>query len=469
MGINRPSLFGRLFGAVALVLAAGAVLLIWLARDYAGKAADEAYDSLLAGAATQIAESVRQGEGEILTDIPVSALDLLSVFRRERVYYRVITANGETLTGYDDLPVDDDILSLLARNEAGNQEQVHVWNTTFKDRPVRLAAIRHRLVLAGAPGHVVIVVGHTTDSRIALADRLTLQVSLVIGVMSVLALAGSAMAAAYALRPLKRVGQALNRRDPNDLAPLTVDTPREIEELVGSINRFMGRLSGRLDAIQQLIAVAAHQIRTPVAALASQLELMRNETRPEQARKQLERAQARANQLGRLANQLLAQAAVAHRAEAVKAVTFDLSEVVRQAAADSIPAGLNRDITVVAEGLEAACPVSGDPLSIGEAIRNILDNAVRHGAHARMRINLVQQGMRAVLCVADDGPGISPFLHEEVTKRFVRGSSNEEGSGLGLAIVAEVAARHEGRLAFGKDGDGYFCVTLDLPLKKDNR
>lgn len=459
---RRPSLFRRLFGAVALVFATGAVLLIWLARDYAGRAADDAYDSLLTGAAAQIAESIRQGPSGLEVDIPVSALDLLSVFRRERVYYRVIAADGATLTGYEDLAVDAALLAALAANVGGGPDPVELWTAPFKGVAVRFAAIRHRLVVGGAPSHAVIIVGHSTDSRTVLADRLTLQVSVVVGVMSLLALLGSALAARYALVPLRRVGQALNRRDPNDLTPLALETPREIESLVQSINRFMERLSHRLDAIQQMIADAAHQIRTPVAALASQLEMMRGTEQPPEARRHLEQAERRAAQLGRLTNQLLAQAAVAHRAEAMERVPFDLAEVVRQASADSIPASMDRDIRVSADGLDDPVPMTGDPLSIGEAVRNLIDNAVRHGAVSALEIRLDRREEQVSLVIADDGPGIGEPLLPDVTRRFVRGSSGGYGSGLGLAIVKDVADQHGAALSFGRDERGYFQVRMDF-------
>lgn len=466
MKTRRPSLFRRLFGAVALVLAIGALLLLWLARDYAGRAADEAYDSLLAGAAAQIAETVRQGETGLEVDISVSALDLLSVFRKERVYYRVIAADGATLTGYDDLPVDAATLSALAASPAGGRDPVKLWTAPFKGGPVRFAALRHRVVLAGAPSHAVVVVGHSTDSRVALAERLTLQVSVVIAVMSLLALAGSALAARYALLPLRRIGLALNRRDPNDLTPLALDTPREIEGLVQSINRFMERLSHRLGAIQQLIADAAHQIRTPVAALAGQLEMIRGADDPVASRRHLEQAERRAAQLGRLTNQLLAQAAVAHRAEAIERSTFDLADVVRQAAADSIPARMERDITVTADGLDRPCLMMGDPLSIGEAVRNLLDNAVRHGASSALEIRIERQGETIYLRIADDGPGIDAALLPDITRRFVRGETATYGSGLGLAIVKDVAEQHGAALKFGRDARGFFTVSLVFPKEQ---
>lgn len=463
----QPSLFRRLFGAVSLVLALGAILLVWLARDYAKRSADEAFDRILTGAALQIAESIRPREAGLEADIPVSALDLLSVFRQERVFYRIIDAEGQTLTGYEDLPLMPETRAALSRRDREGGDPVEIWAEDYRGGEVRFAALRHPLVQGGAPSHAIVIVGHSTGTRRDLADRLTLQVSVVIGIMSLLALGGSALAARYALNPLRRIRQALNRRDPNDLTPLAIVTPREIEGLVQSINHFMSRLAHRLDAIQQMIADAAHQIRTPVAALGAQLEMARAELRPEDKERHLDRVRQRAAQLGRLTTQLLSQAAIAHRAEAKARVEFDLSDVVRQAAADSIPHQMDRDITVSATGFDAPLMMTGDPLSLGEAVRNLIDNAVQHGANHMLEIRLERSGKEAVLVIADDGPGIDERLLPEVTKRFVRGASEAFGSGLGLAIVIEVADQHGARLDLGRDDRGFFEARLVFPKAED--
>jgi two-component system, OmpR family, sensor histidine kinase TctE len=269
MGNSAPSLFRRLTAAISLVLLLGAAALLWTAQNYARKAADNVYDALLVGAASQIGETVRISSGSIVTDIPVSAFETLSISRRERVYYRVIAPDGQTLTGYDDLALpasanDAPALSLtsLAIPEA------KIWEAEFRGSKVRVAATRQFVADKSISGFVTILVAQTMITRMSLTREMTLRVSLLIAVLSVVALVGAMLATWYALRPLHRIEQALSARDPNDLTPLNVYAPIEIEALTQSINRFMVRLGERMNTIQHVIADAAHQIRTPVMALA---------------------------------------------------------------------------------------------------------------------------------------------------------------------------------------------------------
>ncbi len=258
--------------AISLVLMAGAAALAYAAYNYAHTAADDAYDKLLLGAASQISETVRLADGEMTTDIPVSAFETLSVSHQERVFYRVSGPGGSLVTGYPDLDVP------RVHYRPGPEPQL--WNSTYKDFPIRAAAVWHYVSEPGLAGWVTVVVAQTRDAREALARDLTIRAMLLLGIMSVIALAGSAVAIRYALRPLHRIEDALGARDPNDLTPLDMQVPAEIEELVQAINRFMERLSKRMDSLQGMIADAAHQLRTPITALSAQVDLLHHETVP---------------------------------------------------------------------------------------------------------------------------------------------------------------------------------------------
>ena len=127
---------------------------------------------------------------------------------------------------------------------------------------------------------------------------------LVLG-MSALGILSVAVAIRLALAPLSRIEAALLKRDPHDLQALDVETPREVEALITSINGFMERLAGRIRVMHRFIADATHQIRTPLTALASQVDLLRDELHEERRARQIERLQERTSELGRLTNQVL--------------------------------------------------------------------------------------------------------------------------------------------------------------------
>ncbi len=140
-----------------------------------------------------------------------------------------------------------------------------------------------------------------------------------IAVMSVLALLAVGFAIQFALKPLTRIEREIAGRRPDDLRPLQTEPPVEIRNLVLAIDDFMRRLSDRMAVMQRFIADAAHQIRTPLAALDAQVEMLSNAKAPGRRAEHLARVRDRTTQLARLTSQLLDHAMVIHRADAARA------------------------------------------------------------------------------------------------------------------------------------------------------
>ena len=116
-----------------------------------------------------------------------------------------------------------------------------------------------------------------------------------------------------------------------------------------------------------------------------------------------------------------------------------ICELLNQAVADAIPAAMDRDISVEMNAGPAPVFIEGDPISLREAIRNIIENAVHHGAKTKISIGIEAKESHVVLEIGDDGPGIPARQWPDVTRRFFRASTEGVGSGLGLAIAADVA------------------------------
>lgn len=448
---SRSSLFWRLTALISAVLLAGAAVLAIAASNYARTAADDAYDRVLLGAARQISETLAADNGIVEADVPVSALEALSISRTARVYYRIAVPARAEVTGYRDLPMP-------AGAEAGGTGPF-VSNTDFKGHPIRVAAVGR--YFAEANGWVMTVVGQTLEARDALARDLTLKSMVLVGLMSLIALSGMVVAIRLALRPLVDIERALLKRPPNVLTPLDVEAPAEIATLIGAINNFMERLAGRLEAMQRFIADSAHQIRTPLTALVGQVELLSAETGEVKRRHHIERVRTRTAELARLTNQLLSDAMISHRAETMGQSEVDVTMLAREALASAVPVSLDRDITVAFDAPSEPVVMRGDAVSLREAFKNVIENAIQHGARSLLRLT-VRRGVHGVeVEIADDGPGIPAELWPQATERFFRGRSGGPGSGLGLAIAREVAVHHGGELGFKSEG-GIFSVLFQF-------
>jgi two-component system sensor histidine kinase TctE len=291
----------------------------------------------------------------------------------------------------------------------------------------------------------------------------------VAGVAGVLMSGLAVFAVRSALGPLRRIERILARRTPQDLTPLDVAVPRELGGLVGAINRFMARLDRQAATTRTLIADASHQLRTPIAALKAQAELAEEETDLARQQAIVARIHARATSLGRLTDQMLNRALILHRAEAEPPERVDL----RMVAVAAVEAS-DHDQHTGAAILKLELPEDpvwclGDAFSLGEAVKNLVANAFRHGVPAvtvAVTDAVKAEGgelARAVIAVRDCGPGIPEEHWDDAGRRYARQTGvSPESAGLGLAIVAEVARAHGGELAFARVTEG-FEARLLLP------
>ena len=265
-----------------------------------------------------------------------------------------------------------------------------------------------------------------------------------------------------ALRPLQRVAEGVRQRDEQSLEPLpTEGLPDEVAPLVTALNALLQRLGQSLDTQRAFVADAAHELRSPLTALKLQLRLL--ERAPGEAERTVAAAALAAGieRAARLVEQLLTLARTEPGAGALAPQRLDLSELVREAVADTVPLALSRG-TQFELFADAPVLIDGDRAALSALVRNLADNAVRYSpAGARVELHVAQQDNTATLQLDDGGPGIPPAERERVFDRFYRrGLADEPGTGLGLAIVRGVAQRHGAGVQLDDSPLGGLRVTL---------
>lgn len=258
------------------------------------------------------------------------------------------------------------------------------------------------------------------------------------------------------LKPVDRVRRQLADRAAQDLAPVTEpDLPSEVQPLVAEFNALLARVRQAFEAQQRFVADAAHELRSPLAALKLQLQSLRRAP-DEAARAQaLERLGAGIDRASHLIEQLLALARQEGAAQALPAPpqVLALDALCREAVVHATDLAQARGQTHMDLGLGRCDPVRvmGHPEALHMLMRNLLDNALKYGRQ-RVDMSLVHEGDQALLVVEDDGPGIPVAERERVLARFYRAeaqATQASGSGLGLAIVSSIAQAHGARLVLG--------------------
>ncbi len=274
----------------------------------------------------------------------------------------------------------------------------------------------------------------------------------------------------YAVRrgllPLEELAAEVGRFTPDSIQPLSGDrAPQEARPLVLAINRLLARLTVALEGERRFTADAAHELRTPLAALKVHSEVALASDDPEVRTHALRQVRRGVNRAGHLVEQLLRLARLDPLAGVPEPRRFDLVQCVREEAAQDASQGLSGDHTLVFEGPETALPITGDPALVGIVLRNLLDNAQRYSpAGTPVTVRLYAQAGSVVLEVLDRGPGVTDDELRRLTERFFRGSSpGAEGSGLGLAIVRRIAELHGAELSIANREGGGLQARLVYP------
>lgn len=294
-----------------------------------------------------------------------------------------------------------------------------------------------------------VIVAEREDVRAELVGHVITQLFVPIGIALPILGALVWFGVGRGLAPLARTEREIADRSPTQLEPIGVSqVPEEIHGLVGALNHLLARLQEALDSERRFTAHAAHELRTPLAALKTQAQValrMPEGAEREAAIRQLVRGVDRA---GHLVEQLLTLARLDPESAAGMQDGVDLRAVVEEVVVEMAPLALAREIDL---GLEKGEPVTlrGVPTALTILVRNLLDNAIRHspdGGRVDVSVHPGQDGVVA-LTVTDQGPGIAPEERQRVLHRFYRIAGTQgPGSGLGLSIVRRVVELHGARL-----------------------
>ncbi len=299
------------------------------------------------------------------------------------------------------------------------------------------------------------IVGEPLNRQDEVVEEIVERVAAPALLLLALLLAGLALAIHRSLAPLRAIDAQIERRAPDNLDPIELPAPREIAPLVQRLNALFGELRATFERERRFTADAAHELRTPLAALRVQLEIAHASPRPAARARALTQALLGVDRVTRLLTQLLDLARLDYARLPIDGA-LDLPALARQALLD---AGL----PCTDETLRClnAQPCHGHAELIGLLLRNLLDNARRYaGETATVSIEVEGRSLR----VCDDGPGVAPDVLERLGERFFRPpGQTQSGAGLGVSIVRRIAALHSGRLTFENRQGGGLCVTLTLP------
>lgn len=450
---RRPSVFSdpnpalnSLFGEILDWMLAP-LLLVWpisiaITHHIADQIANHAYDHVLAERVERIVQTVRVTSTGVIATLPPSASPPSFDDEIDRQYFQLAVAGGEFLAGFAEIPS-------LRGGDSTTPGGVHFRNGNLLGEPVRIA---YQLLPSMSDARPLLVqAAETRKQRKILSSRIISGVLLPQFAIIPLAVVLVWLGLSRGLQPLGRVRERIRDRRADDLAPINLRTvPEELQPIVAAFNDMMVRLQENLDAQQRFISAAAHQLKTPLTGLKTQIELALRESDPAQLRDYLQRISIGVDRASHLTYQLLqlARAEASHENPMQKKEVVDLGALAREVTMHCVPRALAKNIDIGFEDAGQPMKIFGVPLLLREMIDNLVDNAIKYtpaGGTVTVRLH---RGEGWMFEVEDTGIGIAPDDRERIFDRFYRVLGTQaDGSGLGLAIVREIADLHEASIA----------------------
>ncbi|HKU00218.1 MAG TPA: sensor histidine kinase N-terminal domain-containing protein [Paraburkholderia sp.] len=434
----------------------------WLTYSRATSAAQTAFDRPLASSLKTMREGIRLHRGKIEVDLPYLALEMLESNVGGKVYYLIREDGGAAVTGYADLPSPG--------RDGNDMFRTYYYDALYRGEPLRMAAMRVPVhdVPSAQTRVVWVLVGETNEVRDALARRVLMGSLLQEGLLVILALGIVWLAVTRGLRPLDRLCARVATRAGNDLEPLeTAGMPGELAPLVDAINQYIARTQRMQTARRRFFADAAHQLKTPLAAVQAGVELALLPRESARASAHLERAHSAVWQAAKIVQQLLSLSRLeSDVGYAPQPRPIALHEVARSTTLDWSLIARARGIDLGFE-CNATAQVFGHLELLTELIGNLIDNAIRYsGDSAVVTVHVARTRDEATLEVIDNGPGIAEHERDAVFERFYRSAAtySVEGTGLGLSIVREIVRIHQGRVELADAPGGGLIVRVSMPL-----
>lgn len=299
------------------------------------------------------------------------------------------------------------------------------------------------------------------ELALEIAGRLLQPMLVLLPVLAV----GIVLAVRWGLRPLRQWSDEVKRRDPQHLQPLALEEcPADLQPLLGAINDLFTRLTASLAQEKRFTADAAHELRTPLAAIRLHAQLALQAGTSTDQRAALQQVVSGVDRMTRLVGQLLALARC-EQAQFFQQTILDSAGLTQEVLAQLVQLALDKNLQL---SLDAPVPVwvKADATALEMALRNVIDNALRYTpAHGSVSVHVGVVGRAAQITVIDSGVGIPVEELSRVCDRFHRVVGQDaSGCGLGLALVQEIMVRHAGQLCLENLPQGGLQVRLSLPV-----
>ncbi|RXJ89748.1 hypothetical protein CRV01_07715 [Arcobacter sp. CECT 8983] len=413
------------------------------------------FDNRLKASAKSIEYSIGIKNSKLFVDIPSFSIELLSSNDQGLIYYSVVDEDNRLLVGYESLLnkrrlVDDDVV---------------FYNTEYNDSNLRVVSYKTSLYSAGKTYSAYITLGETKEER---DENINYVLSLLLIIMVIVIVSTviiTLIAVSEGLKPLNRLKRIIKKRDERDLDPLIFNAPKEIEDIVKSINILLERSRETIDYIEQFNSDVSHQLRTPLAEMKVKLEFLYDKND-----KNYIALNSLLNNMSHITEQLLLYAKTNPNTINLKRFKKqNLNNICKEYSLKTAPRVYKKGFEFAYENIDEEIFIQCDQILLESMLDNIINNAIHYAVDENgnptgtITISLERHNNTIWLNVKDEGKGVDKKLLKTIFDRYYRVDSKKSGSGLGLSIVKQIATLHNAKVEAINENGLKISLIFDIP------
>ena len=430
------------------------------------KLRQETFDKDLADTAKTLAVIFKKSSAKEIRDIDRNTISLLLSEPHDEMFYSIRDNKGQFIFGNPKVVYQEADLEDLA-----DKDFLNVFFDEIGGKSVRVVSIPIEHTIQNKTATFHIQVAETRNQRKEIQRQIIFWIVIPQLILLISAMILVRFAVTKGLSPILFLNEKITSLSYKNLTPIDLQgVPKEVDRLVGSLNKLMQELNFAIQSQNRFVSDAAHQLRTPLAGILAQIELALDTKNANEIQKRLENINESSKRLIHIINQLLtlskSQSDALHHAEFMP---LNLVAFTKQVTSIMLPAADLKHIDLGYEGSEEVLNIMADEARLYDLIHNLIDNAIKYTAdHGKITLAVALKDNKVSLVVEDNGIGIPKEDQTMIYERFYRGDNvNAAGAGVGLAIVKEIADIHNARIEIDsrKDKEGTrFYVYFDLKI-----
>ena len=409
---------------------------LWTCRSLS----KNAYDKALIEVGHELSLQIGKNASGIFLDLPEVARRLLLQDPQDKIFFELLDYRGQRIAG-DPIPT-------APTNATHSRNNVLLYDAQIDYSPVRVV----QLSLVDMGG-ATLRVAETNIKRTEMAQQIIASVMLPQIILIIFVALLVPFGVTRGLFPLKALQRAITERSFRDRSPLNETTvPGEVIPLVASINLLLTRLDTVFSAQSRFVADAAHQLKTPVAALRAYVELLERSQDADERKNIIVKLDDAVDRMSRLVSQLLALARNdINEARPPEFERVDLNTLLLEICSNWVPQAIKRNIDLGFEANTHPTVILGAPDRLRELFDNLIDNAIRYSKSTGSITVRITDSPSPAVSIRDDASSIPEAERTLIFERFYRLLGSGEGSGLGLAIAKEIAVMHQASIRINAD------------------